>query len=413
MTDEHRPPSLPIGVNKASMTELVPVMSHKIHLFRNKFFIPAFLIAITAVVFLMMPTDNALGLWLLADYFMFTLFCVIYFYVEIDRPLSLYIIPVVMIYIIMQVPMWIYPTSCPSGGVCGRTVTLWYGIYYAFDAVWHDVWLKIVGPGNSVPQNIAAMIAQPGMREEFVKAIPALISAGLTVAEAPAIYALAILVPPVALLVSGQRKTAIFSFILVVACIVLVMATRTPALLLLLPLQAVIAIALHRRHRDPNAKPSKLHELLRLRGPLDGMMIGIAAGLTFTLLENMSQYIPEAGNAVQQQGGSHDSRILSQLLLLIPRSLDSIIAHFAWAGISGYFIGLVVLRPKGWPILLAIGWLVPAFLHGAFDGLLTSNLAWWVLPLDLVSFILFLACLLKARQLHMSLFMDGATAARE
>jgi hypothetical protein len=412
MTDDPSPHLSP-AMNKASMTELVPVMSHKIHLFRNKFFIPGFLIAITGVVFLMMPTDNTLGLWLLADYFMFTLFCVIYFYAAIDRPLSLYIIPVVMIYVIMQVPVLIYPTSCPSGGLCGRSVTLWYGIYYAFDAMWQGVWLKIVGGGSSVLQNIASMFAQPGLREEFVKAIPALIAAGLTVAEAPAVYALALLLPPVGLLVSGQRKMAMVNFILAAISIALAMATRIYALLLILPLQAVIAVAAHRRHRDPNAKPSKLHELLRLRGPLDGMMIGIASGLTFTLLENMSQYIPEAGNAVQQHGGSHDSRVLSELLLLIPRSLDSIVAHFAWAGISGYFIGLVVLRPRGWPILLAIGWLVPAFLHGAFDGLLTSNLAWWVLPLDLVSFILFLACLLKARQLHMSLFEDGATAARE
>jgi hypothetical protein len=412
MNDKQSPPSLPVGVNKASMTELVPFASHKIHLFRNRFFVPAFLIAITAVVFLMMPTDNTIGLWLLADYFMFTLFCVIYFYVEIDRPLSLYIIPVAIIYIVMQVPMWIYPTSCHSGGVCGRSVTLWYGIYYAFDAVWQDVLLKIVGPGNSVPQNIASMFAQPGLREEFVKAIPALIAAGLTVAEAPAIYALAILLPPVALLVSGQRKMAIINFVLVAVCIFLVIATRSYVPLLILPLQAVIAVAMHRRHRDPNAKPSKLHELLRLRDPLDGMMIGIASGLTFTLLENMSQYIPEAGRAAQQQGG-HDTQVLSELLLLIPRSLDSIIAHFAWAGISGYFIGLIVLRPQGWPLLLALGWLVPAFLHGAFDGLLTSNLDWWVLPLDLVSFILFLACLLKARQLHMALFEDGKTAQRE
>lgn len=413
MTDKPSPPSLPVGVDKASMTELVPFASHKIHLFRNKFFVPAFLIALTAVVFLMLPTDNNLGLWLLADYFVFTLFCVIYFYVEIDRPLSLYIIPVAMIYVIMQVPMWIYPTSCPSGGICGRTVTLWYGIYYAFDAVWQDVLLKIVGAGNSVPQNIASMFAQPGLREEFVKAIPTLIAAGLTVAEAPAIYALAILLPPVGLLVSGQRKLAIVNFVLVALCLILVMVTHVYAFLLLVPLQALIGVILHRRHRDPHAKPSKLHELFRLRDPLDGMMIGVASGLTFTLLENMGQYIPQAGKTVQQQGGAHDSQVLSELLLLIPRSLDSIIAHFAWAGISGYFIGLVVLRPKGWPILLAIGWLVPAFLHGAFDGLLTSNLDWWVLPLDLVSFILFLACLLKARQLHMALFEDGKTAARE
>ncbi|HTJ03502.1 MAG TPA: PrsW family glutamic-type intramembrane protease [Methylovirgula sp.] len=411
MNDKPTPPSLPVGVNKASMTELVPFASHKIHLFRNKFFIPGFLIAVTAVVFLMMPTDNTIGLWLLADYFMFTLFCVIYFYVEIDRPLSLYIIPVAIIYIVMQVPMWIYPASCPSG-LCGRSVTLWYGIYYAFDALWQGIGLKIVGAGNSVPQNVASMFAQPGLREEFVKAIPALIAAGLTVAEAPAIYALAILLPPVGLLVSGQRKTAIISFILVAVCIFLVIATRTYVPLLILPLQAVIAVAIHRRHRDPNAKPSKLHELLRLRDPLDGLMIGIASGLTFTLLENMSQYIPEAGRAAQQHGG-HDTQVLSELLLLIPRSLDSIIAHFAWAGISGYFIGLIVLRPQGWPLMLALGWLVPAFLHGAFDGLLTSNLDWWVLPLDLVSFILFLACLLKARQLHMALFEDGKTAQRE
>ncbi|MGO9132473.1 MAG: PrsW family glutamic-type intramembrane protease [Methylovirgula sp.] len=414
MANEPSPPSLPEGFDKASLTEVVPVFSHKIHLFRNKFLIPGLMIAVASVLFLWVPLTATTYVWLLADYLMLTLFCIVYFYSEIDRPLSLYIVPALIIFAIMQVPMWLYPVKCPTtAAVCGRSASLWYGIYYAFDAFWQDILLKVVGAGNATWQNIVAMIAQPGLREEFVKAIPALLGAGLTLAEVPTIFILAILLPPVGLLVNGQRAATALNIVLMIVCTIAAFAAKFYPLLLVIPLQAVVAVALHRR-RHVNAKPSRLHELLRVRDPLDGLMIGVASGLMFTLLENMFQYIPQQGSDVlKTTGGTPDLAFLAELLLLIPRSLDSIVAHFGWAGISGYFIGLIVLRPKGWPVLLAIGWLLPALLHGLFDGLLASNLNWWVLPLDIVSFILFLGCLLKARQLHMSLYAESVAAHQE
>jgi RsiW-degrading membrane proteinase PrsW (M82 family) len=53
---------------------------------------------------------------------------------------------------------------------------------------------------------------------------------------------------------------------------------------------------------------------------------------------------------------------------LLARGLPELTAHSAYSGLFGYFIGLAVLRPGMAAVLIPIGWLVAAVLHGAWDA---------------------------------------------
>lgn len=121
-----------------------------------------------------------------------------------------------------------------------------------------------------------------------------------------------------------------------------------------------------------------LTELIRVRGPLDGVLFGVAAGGTFMWIETLLEYAPKFGP-----------------LLTIPRLLNP--GHMAYAGIFGYFIGLAAIRPGSLPLLLATGWISAAVLHALWD---TGAGYTWVLAISsAAAFICFVACLLKARQL--------------
>ncbi|MGA3303303.1 MAG: PrsW family glutamic-type intramembrane protease [Methylovirgula sp.] len=390
-----------------SLTEVMPVMSHKIHLLRNKFMAPAIILAVVSIIFLVFPWSFAVYTWAFGAYLMFTLFCVIYFYSRTDRPLWIYAIPPIMMAIILMVTVWSYDAACtpPLQGMCIYHVRLFNGFFY-FDPLLRDFVAQPVAKGGVLWENIVAMFAQPGLREELVKAIPALLGAGLTLEAVPSIYIYAIMLPPVGLLINGQRLAAAINIILLCILGLFAFGLGKYALLLLLPLHAVVSIFFHNLRKGSATHTSKFYEMLRVRSPLDGLMLGVAAGLMFTLIENAAQYVPAAGSDVlKAQPGADALAALQELLTLIPRSLDSFLGHFGWAGISGYFIGLTVIRPKAWFVLLPIGWFLPALLHGIWDGLAFSDLAWWTfLPLDLVSFTIFVACLLKARQLHMALY---------
>lgn len=406
MTDELNPKSVP-DPKDLSLTEVMPVFSHKIHLLHNKFLAPAIILAAVSVLFLVFPWSFAVYTWVFGGYLMFTLFCVIYFYSRIDRPLWIYVVPPLMMFIILMVTIWSYKAPCtaPDHGTCLYRIRLFNGFFY-FDPLLRDFVAKPIAQGGILWENIVAMFAQPGLREEFVKAIPALLGAGLTLAAVPFIYLYALILPPVGLLINGQRVSAAVNVLLTCVLVLFAFALHLPGLLLLLPLHAVISIFLHNRIKGTASHQSKFYEMLRVRSPLDGLMLGVAAGLMFTLIENAAQYVPAAGTEVlQQQPGADALAALRELLTLIPRSLDSFLGHFGWAGISGYFIGLTVIRPKAWFVLLPIGWFIPALLHGLWDGLAFSDTTWWsFLPLDLASFVIFVACLLKARQLHTALY---------
>lgn len=141
--------------------------------------------------------------------------------------------------------------------------------------------------------------------------------------------------------------------------------------------------------------------------PLDGILLGAASAVGFTLLETLGQYVPEIINNVKFQGGEGVGQLVG-LQLLIPRILGSVAGHMAYSGYFGYFIGLSVLKPRNsWQILL-IGYLSSASLHalwnasGFFSGLILA-------VVGVLSYAFLTAAILKARALSPTRSQNFAT----
>jgi RsiW-degrading membrane proteinase PrsW (M82 family) len=106
-----------------------------------------------------------------------------------------------------------------------------------------------------------------------------------------------------------------------------------------------------------------------LREPLDGIVLGAASGSGFFIYETLVQYVPMViDNAHHPAAGAFDG-----LVQLLARGLPQLTAHAAYSGLFGYFIGLSVLRPGMAVLLIPLGWLSAAVLHGAWDA--TNDLA--------------------------------------
>ncbi|MBW4516705.1 MAG: PrsW family intramembrane metalloprotease [Timaviella obliquedivisa GSE-PSE-MK23-08B] len=138
--------------------------------------------------------------------------------------------------------------------------------------------------------------------------------------------------------------------------------------------------------------------------PLDGILLGTASAVGFTLLETLGQYVPSASNdlMLQSQGA------VVGLQLLITRILGSISGHMAYSGYLGYFIGLSVLKPsKRWQIL-GVGYLTAAGLHALWNATGALNLL--VLALvGIASYAFLAAAILKARALSPNRSQNFAT----
>ncbi len=142
---------------------------------------------------------------------------------------------------------------------------------------------------------------------------------------------------------------------------------------------------------------SPYREQIGVWEPLDGILLGTASAVGFTLLETLGQYVPGIMNDVTLQAGV-DYRELLGLQLLIPRILGSISGHMAYSGYLGYFIGLSILKPaKRWQIL-TVGYLTAASLHALWNTMGLVNLL--VLAIvGIVSYAFLTAAILKARLL--------------
>lgn len=141
--------------------------------------------------------------------------------------------------------------------------------------------------------------------------------------------------------------------------------------------------------------------------PLDGILLGTASAVGFTLLETLGQYVPDIINNTPLQAGDGAGQLLG-LQLLIPRVLGSVVGHMAYSGYFGYFIGLSVLRPhKRWQIL-AIGYLSAAVLHALWNstGYVTPILLALV---GVLSYALLASAILKARVLSPTRSQNFAT----
>ncbi|MEB3231032.1 MAG: PrsW family glutamic-type intramembrane protease [Leptolyngbyaceae bacterium] len=138
-------------------------------------------------------------------------------------------------------------------------------------------------------------------------------------------------------------------------------------------------------------------DILGVNEPLDGILIGTASAVGFTLIETLKVYVPNAVNSVMFQASGIDSQLVG-LQLLIPRILGSVAGHMAYTGYLGYFIGLSALIPqKQWRII-AIGYLSASILHALW------NTTGFINPIVLafigvMSYAFLTAAILKARAL--------------
>jgi RsiW-degrading membrane proteinase PrsW (M82 family) len=156
--------------------------------------------------------------------------------------------------------------------------------------------------------------------------------------------------------------------------------------------------------------------------PMQGLMMGIAAGGAFTLIETLEQYVPsiQAATANEVAGiiegalldattdpkmhesltavidiAAEKTGLVSGFFLLMPRTLGALIGHMSYAGIFGYFIGLAGLYRGAWTVpLLIIGWLLSSAIHGAWNA--AAAFPYLLVATGIMSFVIFFTYYLKA-----------------
>lgn len=329
-------PPIPRDHDEASFSEIVPMGSGKISLFKSPLFIFGIATAISTVLLfglmqalLNAPTPAArygvfrsLTMVITAYMLMMSLFAV-FLYSRTDRKIWYYVFPIIVICILLTPPF----------------LKLFIFIF------------REMLPGNSnltkSPIFFNAFIGMffgAGLMEELMKAIPVLAGAAVTM----------------------------FAF------------------------------------RMRSGLPAPIFDLLRVRGPLDGILMGVAAGAGFIFIETWDQYVPNIVNQVFKATKGNDLGAFGLgLMLLFPRVINGLAGHMAYAGIFGYFIGLAVIRPKKAPLLLLIGWLTAAILHALWNS--TGTISEYINYLVAAgTVVVLIACLLKARQIEASIFGRSA-----
>jgi len=151
---------------------------------------------------------------------------------------------------------------------------------------------------------------------------------------------------------------------------------------------------------------SRWREAIGVWEPLDGILLGAASAVGFTLVETLGQYLPDVYRATM--GAGEGAAQLASLQLLIPRVLGSVAGHIAYSGYLGYFIGLSVMRRRKRWLVLGVGYLTAAGLHALW------NTAGSVSPVLLavvgvLSYAFLGAAILKARELSPTRSQNFAT----
>jgi RsiW-degrading membrane proteinase PrsW (M82 family) len=159
----------------------------------------------------------------------------------------------------------------------------------------------------------------------------------------------------------------------------------------------------------------------RVVEPIDGIVIGAAAGIGFAFVETIFLYVPmailraiienqaniaETARTLLGQNGTLTIDSLAAAVLpqdlnlplerLVTRLIADLCGHPAYSGILGYYIGLAVLRPNGRVKALLTGLGIAATLHAVWDMDMPDFLR---LGLSMLSFFMLAAVVMKAREI--------------
>jgi RsiW-degrading membrane proteinase PrsW (M82 family) len=163
--------------------------------------------------------------------------------------------------------------------------------------------------------------------------------------------------------------------------------------------------------------------------PLDGILVGAAAGGGFAIMETLLQYVPSylaqhwliigmalhgiTGDAVKPFLANVTFDQLNDLIQLgsavlhtdpgignlITRSLDLSFGHMAYSGYFGYFIGLSVLKPEQRWKILGIGLVSASIPHALWDSVASLDLPPLQAAVAVLSYAVLAAAILKAREI--------------
>ncbi|EKQ69248.1 putative membrane protein [Leptolyngbyaceae cyanobacterium JSC-12] len=150
-----------------------------------------------------------------------------------------------------------------------------------------------------------------------------------------------------------------------------------------------------------------LRQMVGVWEPLDGILLGAACAVGFSLMETLGVYVPATYQSALASAGQ-DAAQLAGLQLLIPRVLGLVAGHMAYSGYFGYFIGLGALRRRQRRLILGVGLLTSSLLHTLW------NAAGLISPVFLaliggVSYAFLGAAILKARALSPTRSQNFAT----
>ncbi len=141
--------------------------------------------------------------------------------------------------------------------------------------------------------------------------------------------------------------------------------------------------------------------------PLDGILLGSASAVGFTLLETLGQYVPNIIQNITLQAGPEAAELVG-LQLLIPRILGSAAGHMAYSGYFGYFIGLSALKPKKRWQILSVGYFSASALHALWNASGTASVL-LLAAVGVLSYAFLVAAILKARALSPNRAQNFAT----
>lgn len=336
MTGNNMMPPVPRDHDEASFSELVPIRSSKIKLWKSPLFIFGIVTAIATVALfgLMRELLNAQTLAAARSAFG-QLSMVVTFYILL--------MTVVAMLIYSRSDRRIWYLAFPA-------FVLWLLLATPLGAPYFIIFRKILpgGPGmlgaHDFPTVFVGMFFAAGLMEELMKATPILIAGALTIWGA-------------------KLRQSI---------------------------------------------PPAVYDLVRVRGPLDAVLMALGSGAAFVFIETWGQYVPNIVNEVLK--GSGGKEVLGAfgvgLMLLLPRVFNALAGHIGYAIVFAYFIGLAVIRPKGMFKLLAIGWVTAATLHALWNSIahIHPMLQYVIAILTVIAMI---ACVLKAREIETSIFGRG------